>query len=669
MADTRAGILLYLKDQFSRGVKDAGISAKEFGATALGAVEKVNGAFSGLAGTLGTLGVSLGALSAVKSTIDLEDRLTRLGLTADASAAQVNDLKRQIFDAAQLPHIKLDPSEIIGALEVVMTKTGDLEYAAANIENIAMAIQATGEGGEAMGSVFSEFQKFGYSAGEISALMDDLVKQGDRGAFTFGEFAKSGSAILSAYSPIGTTPDDIRRANAAMQILTAGTKNPTAAVTALGAAMAELGDPAKQAALKEMKISVRDDLTGEFRDFNDIMADVIAKADEAGNTDFLGTIFGMNAMEAVRAYANFGDLYEGLMDLGDTTGAILEKSATMAGTLKSNLRNVQTAFQEFADKNLTAPLKDVSEFLNTLAEDPERTERYIRNITSALAALATLRIGAQVVSFMANLKSLQGGSPISVPEAPGNGMPVRVTNWPSGGGGAPFPAGGDPGATPPLPGVPGMPDPRARNAAAASHNALQSGIITAMAITLQQGFSALQKWRAADADDTLSGEERGKAKGGAAGEAAGATLGGFGGALAASVLAAKVGAAVGTAIAPGIGTVIGGLGAAAGGALAGALGGLLGKKAGEFFGAGMARNDIAGRRVPRRLEQAVYDEVTSVSRIPPRTGNPVLEGEAVMRLDVNISEDRATASLRTRRNSLPMRFETGRVLEARSAVP
>jgi hypothetical protein len=431
MADMRAGILLSLKDQFSRGIKGAGSSLKDFSSTALGALDKINGAFSGLAGTLGTLGVSLGALAAVKSTIDMDDRLTRLGLTADASAAQVNELKRQIFDASQLPHIKLDPSEIIAALEVVMTKTGDLEYVSKNIENIAVAIKATGEQGASIGSVFSEFQKFSYTADDISALMDDMVKQGDMGAFTFGEFAKAGSAVISAYSNIGTSADNIRQANAAMQIIMMGTKSAEIAVTALNSTMAELSDPKRQDELRKIGINVRDEVTNEFRDLNDIMKDLVLKADEVGNTDFLGAIFGTTSMQAIRAYSNFGYLHEKLTDLGDTTGAMMGKSATMAGTLKSNLQGLQTAFLSFADKHLTEPLKDVTDFLNKLAEDPEKVEKYIRTLTVGIAALGAVKIGAGLVSFLANLKFFKGGGKVDLAGAAGGGagIPVHVTNW------------------------------------------------------------------------------------------------------------------------------------------------------------------------------------------------------------------------------------------------
>jgi hypothetical protein len=430
MADIKAGVLLSLKDQFSQGIKGAGASVQSFSQQAVGAANKINDAFSSVAGTLGTLGVSLGALATVKATIDMDDRLTRLGLTADASAAQVNELKRQIFEAAQLPHIKLDPSEIVSALEVVMTKTGDLEYVSKNIENIAVAIKATGEEGSSIGSVFSEFQKFSYSAKDIAALMDDMVKQGDMGAFTFGEFAKAGSAVISAYSNIGTSTDNLRQANAAMQIIMMGTKSAEIAVTALNSTMAELSDPKRQEELRKIGINVRDSVTGEFRDLNDIMKDLVLKAEEVGNTDFLGTIFGTTSMQAIRAYSNFGYLHEKLTDLGDTTGAMLGKSATMAGTMASNLQNLQTAWLAFGDERLAKPLEKLTGFLNYMAEHPKIATTAMWGLTAAVGALGAVKIGAGIVSLIANLKGIKGGK-IDLAGAAGGGagIPVHITNW------------------------------------------------------------------------------------------------------------------------------------------------------------------------------------------------------------------------------------------------
>jgi TP901 family phage tail tape measure protein len=582
-------------------------TVQDFAGNAAGAAEKVNKAFSGTAGVLGGPGVSIGALSAVKSTIDLDHRMVRLGLTANASAGEVNELKRRIFETAQMPDIKLDTGSIISGLEVVLSKVGDLRFVQDNARDIALAIQASGEEGAAMGAVFSEFAKFGYTMEEILPLMDDLIAQGDQGAFTFGEFAKNAPAVFSAYSTIGTTPEHIRKANAAMQILMAGTKSADIAVTALNHTMAELSDPDKQKKLRMLGIAVRDN-RGNFRDFNDIMFDIVAKAEEFGNADFFGTIFGTTSMNAIRAYMTQGErMYSGLVNLGDTGGLLQQKSAAMADTLKSNLRNLQTAFLSFADKNLTGPLQDLTNLLNKLVENPERIEAWMRSIARGVTILAGVKIGAGIVSFLANLKSLQGGAAPDLSGfakgGGGAGIPVQVTNW---GGAASQPAvtgnaglPGMPGAQsrgglvdqygyPLVPNKPAASPPPGQPASkwnlnkpnwkAAAGSAGISAAITA-GLTLPAMVRELNE---ISKREDVTEEEKGKVTGGAVGETVGAISGTAAGALA--------GAAIGSVV-PVVGTA---LGAIVGG-LIGQFGGPVGRTIGEKIGEA-ARRKETGRK-------------------------------------------------------------------------
>jgi hypothetical protein len=632
-----AGVLLSLKDQFSSKIKGAGVSVQGFADTAVGVAEKVNKAFSGLAGTLGTLGVSIGALSAVKSIIDLDDRMVRLGLTANASAQQVNALKRQIFETAQLPDIKLDTDAIISGLEAVMTKVGDLQFVEDNVRNIALAIQVSGESGDAMGAVFSEFAKFGYTVEEILPLMDDLIAQSDQGAFTFGEFARNAPAVFSAYSAIGTSPENIRKANAAMQILMAGTKSARIAVTALDSSMNELSDPEKQKKLRMLGIAVRDS-NGDFRDYNDIMFDIVARAEKMGNADFFGTIFGSVSMQAIRSYMTQGErMYDSLVNLGDTAGLLEQKSATMANTLKSNFQNLQTAFLSFADKNLTGPLQNLTDLMNKLAENPEKIEDAIRNITITLGLLAGVRIGAGIISLVANLNSLKSGGGLNMSgltsAGGGAGIPVHVTNWggngggPSGLSGLPTASSGglvdqygrpmasDPGRTPP----PALPATGGRGqqalatgkAAIRSPKTIATGVGAGLTAALYEIPEMLDEIHDIDRDETLAGEEKGKAKGGAIGDASGSIVGAAGGAIAGGVLAAMAtsalaGTAIGTAI-PGFGNIAGLIIGAGIGAAGYYFGGKAGRAVGTAIGGAAAENkelDAAQSSYEKALEEA-----------------------------------------------------------------
>jgi len=607
--DILTAIEVKLNDLFSPGMAKAGQASNQFAGKTIGALNQVDRALSGTAAKLGALGVTMSLGVAAKGIIELDHRMTRLGLTANASAEQVAHIKQAIYDVAQASDVKLDPTNILSGLEVVMTKTGDLKYAEENIRNIGIAIQASGEAGESIGSVFAEFQKFGYSAKQISSLMDDMVAQSDQGAFTFAEFAKAAPAIFSAYSTIGTAPENIRKANAAMQILVAGTKSPEVAVTALNSAMNELCEPEKQKKLRELGINVRDKVTGEFRDFNDIMFDIVKKAEKMGNADFFGTIFGSISMKAIRSYMTQGErMYENLVNLGDTTGLLQSKAAKMAGTLQSNLQGLQTAFNRFADSNLAKPLEHITNFLNKMAEDPKKVEAVFEAIKRGVISIGILKIGAGLMSFISSIHSLTGGTAkVNITESfsMAQAMPVYVTNW-GGAAGGPIGAAGIPGMRPgglldqygnpmaPSVGAPAAPQgkwnlnkPNWKGAAAAG---IGAAAITAL-LSVGGMISELGEIKN---NEELTKEERGKAKGGAIGDFAGSVAGAGAGALA--------GAALGSII-PGVGTIIGALA----GGLIGQFGGPLGRMIGEKIGAAVTKVKPENAQEAFDKAQADYD--------------------------------------------------------------
>lgn len=701
MNEIKAGVLLSLKDKFSQGIKEAGGTVQKFASTAASAVQGIDKAFSGLGTAMGAIGVSLSVGAATKEIINLDNRLTRIGLTADASAEQVNQLKQKVFEAATDSKIKIDTTSINDALDVVMTKTGDLKYTEDNIRNIAIAIQATGEQGSSIGSVFAEFQKFGYTVDQISKLMDDMVKQGDQGAFTFGEFAKAGSAVISAYSPIGTAPDDIKRANAAMQIIMMGTKNAEIAVTALGSAMSELSSPDKQAKLMAIGVRVRDE-SGKFRDFNDIMADLLKVSEKVGNTDFLGSIFGQTTMQAIRAYGNFyEDMYPKLMDLGDTTGAMENKSAKMANTLAANLQQVQTAFVRFADSKLTEPLEKLTGLLNKLAEDPEAFNRVFTGIAVGIGSIAAVKGLASVMNIVSGIANLKkGGGSINIgSNIGGNGMPVYVTNWGGKAGASPFPSAGAATGTTSAGKTPtGQPAGTPLNAGSqggtlqkmggAASQALRNTTKTQMAMggaaagigaALVVIPNAVNEVSEINADETLNQHDKTVKKGGAIGDAAGTVVGATVGGAAGVAAGAAAGAAIGS-IVPGLGTAVGALVGAGIGALGGWLGGKVGRAIGEGIGSAVAGNDE--EQLSENLENQLPEDAVYASELPPEitsqhmagspqfTGmNTELSGVADVNLHLTLDDKRTMFSAETSRNTARnIRVNTGSAVEAREML-
>lgn len=649
MADVKASVLLTLKDLYSKELGKMGTATKKFSSDTLAAVNKIDGVFSGMKTKLGAIGVSLSLGAASNQIIDLDARLTRMGMTADASAEQVNRLKQKIFEAAQDPNIKMDPSKIVDALDVVMTKTGNLDYVEANVRNIAVAMQAAGSAGEDMGDVFSEFQKRNYSADKISHLMDVLVKQGDQGEYTLQKLAKTGKAVLSSYSTIGDTVEDVKKLNAVMQILVADTKNEELAATALDSVISELSDPKKQEKLGIIGVAVRD-TEGKFRDLADIMDDILGVAKKEGNIDFLSEVFGVTSMKAVRAFQNYGKNYKKLTDdLGDTTGALEAKSARMAGTMKANLQNLQTTFLKFADTNLAKPLERLNDLLSYLSEKPERLEKVFNTIKYGLGAIVAVKGLAKISGFIGSIsggiRTLTGGGMQAAlgGALPGNGagaasgLPVFVTNMGQGGMGA---SGNT--ADPALSG--GKP--------AGSRLSFRQGAGIAGVAALSSALVAvpqmLGELNDIDNNPELKGKEKSKAKGGAVGAAVGSIGGAAAGALA--------GAAIGSVV-PVIGTAIGGL---VGGAI-GWFGGKLGRTVGEKIGEAVGKDEV----IPESA--AVREELETVQQLPETPVTAELTGNAVMDFNINLSGERPTVSAKVQRNSTPFQYNTGHIQEAREA--
>ena len=98
-------------------------------------------------------------IGAVKSVGDLSQRLAYLGINAEASREEIDKLYASILDISMKRRV--DPSGLLGGVESIVRDLGDLDYAKANLDNIALAMSAAGAAGKEVGSLVGNFkQKF-----------------------------------------------------------------------------------------------------------------------------------------------------------------------------------------------------------------------------------------------------------------------------------------------------------------------------------------------------------------------------------------------------------------------------------------------------------------------------------------------------------------------------
>ena len=137
--------------------------------------------FNRTTGILGSVGLAVSG----KSIADLETRMTRLRLQAGVSKAEMAKLNKELFKISQQRDINIAPDELISAIEKIVGKTGDLQFAVDNMQNLAYAISATGAAGEDVGAMGADLmEKFGIKdQQEIIKTLGLLVNQGKAGAF------------------------------------------------------------------------------------------------------------------------------------------------------------------------------------------------------------------------------------------------------------------------------------------------------------------------------------------------------------------------------------------------------------------------------------------------------------------------------------------------------
>lgn len=325
-------------------------------------------------------------IGAAKQVADLEERFVRLGIQADADDAAMNRLKASIFELAKSPELRVNPGEIIGAIEEIVEKTGDLKFAQENIRNIGMAIQATGAQGKDIGGIMAEFQKMGIiDPKQVLEALDILTVQGKAGAFTLQNLAALGPRVVTAYTAMGRGGvGAIREMGAALQVIRMGTGSSEMAATAFEAVMRTFGDLKKVKQLQAGGIQVFDPeqlKKGKevLRPINELMEEIVKKT--GGKKTLLSKVF---EIEAIRAFNTIAAEFQrtGAIESLDkfykvqADGTVITRDSIRAAkTANAAVTNLVTVWKKFADGNLTGPIKSLTETLDGLK--PGTVERWL----------------------------------------------------------------------------------------------------------------------------------------------------------------------------------------------------------------------------------------------------------------------------------------------------
>ncbi len=559
--------------------------ARQYGSALGGLASRGRAAMRGLSSAAQTAGRGLDKLGnrytallgggaaalAVRGTMNLQEQLTRLGITADVSDEHIRKLHERILDTANAPDIRIDPSQIMAAVDSVMEKTGDLEFVEQNIRNIGLAIQASGAEGGAIGDIFAEFQKQGMSARDALASVDVLIAQGKAGAFTLKDLASLGPRVVTSYTSLGRRgPQAMKEMGAVLQMIRMATGSSEQATTAWEAMLRTFSDRKKVQFLEKQGVKLFNK-DGSLRAANELMVEILKAA---GNSRInLSDVFDAEAIRAFNAVMDkVGvDKLQELMRLEGDGATVQRDSARAAQTANAALQSLKTTWGKFADSNLAGPIQKMADALNAI--EPGRLEAALDRAGKLAVALGGAVAAYKLVKGGMAVKRTVGGLFSGGKKAGGVGAAMNGMAGGLAGLKLPLPVyvvnkqmsltrdamlGKDGGIVPDAGGAGKKRKGGKVRGGRWSRFAGRAGGMASAAYAAYEGYQILS-------DDEASVGD----KAGAIADAGGQALGGWAG----GALGAKVGAAIGTAIVPGLGTAIGG-----------ALGGIVGGIAGSTLG-------------------------------------------------------------------------------------
>lgn len=388
---------------------------------------------------------------ATRNVIEMDKSVRSLQIASGKSVDEMKAIQAQLLATAQMGHIRIDYRELESGVAQVVELVGDLDWALANRETMAMTISASGASGEAVGGFMAELQKLGLTADQTQEAIARMLSQGKEGAFTLQNLAALGPRVVSAYAVSGRRGTDmLKEMGAVLQMIRTTSGSSEMAATSFEALMRSFSDNKTIKALQQRGIQVFDPeklKQGEkiLRPINELMTEIVTKT--KGDMSKISQVF--TDSEASRAFNSFINSFkdtggfanlEKYLNASADANILMEDSKVMADSYASLLNNLNTAWMEFSTKELGGPIEEIAAGLRSLKqEDVQRWFEMGKALlyvgAAAVAARKTWQAGKAVKGALDWWKQA-GQQPAKGPASGGLGggrmgaVPVYIVDGP-----------------------------------------------------------------------------------------------------------------------------------------------------------------------------------------------------------------------------------------------
>ncbi|MGI2196741.1 hypothetical protein ACRN91_14320 [Shewanella baltica] len=392
--------------------------------------------------------IAMGTGVAANQFANLDRRLSRLAISADITTDKAKELYDQIRQVSNEEGIRIDPKEALSAVEEILTKTGDLDFAIKNLPNMAAVIQASGASGQNVGGIFTEFKKLAISGSEEAMVaIDTLNKQGKSGAFTLASLANYGPQLFAAYAATGRQGTQaVTELGAAIQVIRDGFGSDAEAVTGFNSIIRDITRPDTAAFLKRNGIDVFDPEklkkgVEQMRPLSDLMKEIVIGSE--GLSEKLKPLNltdeakkALNPLLAVYSQTGKVDVFDKFMKITGDGSATLKDAAIAGGDLAASLQRINNEVERASNSVFAGPFKEIADAINGI--DQNTIDNWLKWASVAVVAVGTVVAAKKAAGWGKDIfggkgKNGKGGAGGSGGFADMGVMPVYVVNMGAGG--------------------------------------------------------------------------------------------------------------------------------------------------------------------------------------------------------------------------------------------
>ena len=128
------------------------------------------GRFGDRIGGLTTLLGGVAGVAAAKGVIDFDSRLARLSIQAGLTKQEMLGLKQELIETGDATY--QGPEDLLAAVEQIVEKTGNFDFARKALKDMGVVASATGSGGgRHRGRVFGPSGKIQHQAGAVASCL------------------------------------------------------------------------------------------------------------------------------------------------------------------------------------------------------------------------------------------------------------------------------------------------------------------------------------------------------------------------------------------------------------------------------------------------------------------------------------------------------------------